>query len=124
MALEECKFEHVPDDMSVELDDITKGPWTTLYIENTFNMDRDQIRRQERWAAFGGSQLGTGRPHAGLLREADKEILEVISEDITESPPSVPLGTFDSRKCRVLFSARSSSTLPWRIHQRCLCTPR
>ena len=44
VALEEIKFERVPDDMSVELDHITKGPLTTLDIENTFNMDRDQMR--------------------------------------------------------------------------------
>ena len=44
VALEECKFEHVPDDMSVELDHITKGPLTTLDIENTFNMDCDRMR--------------------------------------------------------------------------------
>ena len=44
MALEECKFERVPDDMSVKLDHITKVPLTTLDTENTFNMDCDQMR--------------------------------------------------------------------------------
>ena len=52
MAPEECLFERVPDDMSVELDHITKGPLTTLDIENTFIMDRDQMRHMK------GGQIG------------------------------------------------------------------
>ena len=80
----------------------TKGALTTLDIENTFNMDRKQMRH-----AKGGQ---TGRlaiwlrtTHAALLREADKEMLEVLPEDITASPRSVPLGMFDSRKCKFSF---------------------
>ena len=89
VALEECKFDRVPDDMSVELDHITMEPSTTLNIENTFNMD---------CLAFWHRTT-----HAGLLREADKEMLEVLPEDIIASPRSVPLGMFDSWKFEFSF---------------------
>ena len=40
--------------------------------------------------------------HAALPREADKEMLEVLPEDLT-APRSVPLGMLDSRKCEFTF---------------------
>ena len=89
MALEACKFDRVPDDMSVELDHITMEPLTTLDIENTFNMDRLAIWHRTTQAVS--------------LREADKEMLEVVPEDIIASPRSVPLGMFDSRKFEFSF---------------------
>ena len=98
MALEECKFERVPDDMSVELDHITKGPLTTLDIENTFSIYRDQMRHTKS-GQIGRLAIWHRTTHAALLREVDKDMLEVLPEDITASPRSVPLGMFDSRKC-------------------------
>ena len=41
-----------------------------------------------------------------LLREADKEMLEVLPEDIIASPRSVPLGMFDSRKFEFSFGEK------------------
>ena len=89
VALEECKFERVPDDMSVELDHITKGPLTTLDTENTPNMDRDQMRHTKSWQ-IGRLAIWHRTTHAALLREADKETLEVLPEDITASRAACP----------------------------------
>ena len=109
MAVEECKIERIPDDTSVELDHITKGPLTTLDIENTFNMDRDQMRHTK-----GGQierlAIWHRTTHAALLREADKQMLEVLPEDTTASPRSVPLGMFDSRKCEFSFGEKFLDT--------------
>ena len=74
------------------------------------------MRHTKSWQ-MGGSQFGT--THAALLREADKETLEVLSEDITASPRSVPLGMFGSRVCEPSFgekfldrSMKDSAALP------------
>ena len=62
-----------------------------------------------------GGQLGRlatwhRTTHAALLREADKEMLEVLSEGVTESPRSVPFGTFDSRKFEFFFGEKFFDT--------------
>ena len=106
MALEE--FERVPDDMSVKLDQITKGPLTTLDIENTFNMDRDQMRH------LRGGQMGRLATWHRTTRAAlqlcyvkrTRRCLRLLPEDITASPRSVPLGRFDSRKCEFSFGEK------------------
>ena len=61
MALEECKFECVPDDTSVKLDHITKGalPRSTPRTHSTWIATRCGTRKV---GSLGGLQLGTGRP--------------------------------------------------------------
>ena len=102
----ECKFEPLSDDMFMELNHITKEPLTTLDTENIFNMDRDPMRHTK-----GGRicllAIWHRTSHAALLRGADKEMLEVLSEDITESPRSAPLlCTSDSRECEFSFGEK------------------
>ena len=104
-----AKVQRAPDDMSVELVHMTWGLLTTLDVENTFNMDRGQMRHTK------GGQLGRlpiwhRTIHGALLREADKEMLEELPADITESPRSVPLGAFDSRKCEFSFGEKFFDT--------------
>ena len=89
-----------PDDMSVEFHHCTKEPLTTLDIENTINMDRDEMRHMK-GGQIGRLALGHRTTHA-----ADKEMLEVLPEDITASQCSVPLGMFDSRKCEFSFGEK------------------
>ena len=45
-----------------ELDQISKGPLTTLDIENTFNMDRDQNAAHERWEDWEARNLAQDDP--------------------------------------------------------------
>ena len=80
----------------------TKGPLTTLHIDNTFHMDRDQMR-YTKGGKIGRLAIWHMTTHAALPREADKEMLVVLPEDITASPRSVPLGMLDSRKCKFTF---------------------
>ena len=123
MALGESKFERAPDEVSFEFDHVTKGPLTTLDIENSFDMDRDEIQ-PTRSSKIGRLAIWHKMTRAALSRDADKDMLEVHSGDITESPRSVSLGLFDSRKCEFSSGVESSSTYPWRIHWRCPCTHR
>ena len=65
-------------------------------------MDRDQMR-YTKGGKIGRLAIWHMTTHAALPREADKEMLEVLPEDITAPPRSVPLGMLDSRKCKFTF---------------------